>query len=124
MTIETMLIGIIVLLAGVVIGGAGGQALIRRTLGNTGQSDNGVVTATAATASAAATAAASLNNHVSHLEEAIAKQWDALNDIRQQQTEIATAFKQFPETCKLRHEAIDHEQQRMQAEIDILNTKV
>ncbi len=124
MTSESILIGIIVLLFGVVIGGTGGQALIRRAIGTNGSVDKEVAVAASAAASAAATAAASLNQHVERIQESVDKQWDTLDEIGKQQTRLATAFEQFPEVCKLKHEGVDRELKQMQSEIDIVNTKV
>ncbi len=127
MTIEQILIGIIVLLVGIIIGGTGGQALVKRTMGNVGQSDNTAATAASAAAtaaaSAAATAAASLDRHVAKLDVSVGKQWDLLNEIRQQQTKMAATLEQFPEMCKLKHEQVDREQTRIQTEIDALRAR-
>ncbi len=126
MTVEQILITIIVLLVGLIVGGAGGTALIRRATGRTISPEDttaATTAAAAATAAAASSAAVALNGQVARLQESVDKQWDTLNNIREQQTHLATAFEQFPEMCKLKHEAIDRDQTRMQAEIDILQKK-
>ncbi len=123
MTTEQILGAIIILLVGLVIGGAGGQALVRRAIGGSaGQLDTATSAATSA-AAAAATAAESLNRHVTRLQTSVDKQWDTLNEIQRQQMKLTTAFEQFPEKCALKHEAIAHDQSRMQAEIDGLRAK-
>lgn len=123
---EQILIYVIVALFGVILGGAGGQAIVRRAVGNVsngnGHSGDVAAAATAATAaaSAAATAAAALNGHVASLQHAVENQSALLTDIALKQTHLATVFEQFPTTCKLRHDNIEKEQGRMQAEIDTL----
>ncbi len=115
-------------LVGIIIGGAGGQALVRRAVGNViAQPDNSAVAASSAAATAASTAATavtSLTQHVGRLQESVDKQWDTLDKIREEQTKMSTAFAQFresyPELCKLKHDSIDREQNRMQTEIDQL----
>ena len=125
MTLIEILVAVIVLLAGILIGGAGGQALIRKSLNNiVGNVPDSVIsasmTAAAAASTTATTATSILTNHMTELQAAINKQGDTLKGLVEGQIEMRATLKGFQSMCEVRHSALEKEMTRRQAEIDRL----
>ncbi len=111
---------IIVALIGVIAGGAGAGigTLVRQIAKNPGVVDSSTDFAAAVNANAAT--AIAISNHLASVDKTLVTQGETLTRIELEQTRMSAAFKQFPETCKLRHENVDENMTRMQGELNFL----
>ena len=122
MSLTDILLGIIILLTGILIGGAGGQALVQRVMKSNGMVNYDTATASiSAVTSATSTAAASvlsISDHIADLQTILNKHTDSLNEINVKQVQISSAFEGFCKVCELKHATIEQDRIRMQAELD------
>ena len=100
---EQILFIIIAVLGGIIIGGSGGAAIIRRTLKipANGNGDNTIAVAAAAAATAASAAFRSeLNQHMNTFEK-------QLDENTKRLTSLESAISGFESGCKERHKGVD-----------------
>ena len=123
---------VIAILVGVIVGGAGGAAIIRSVVKKTGISSNldpGEVSAYADSAKAAAHAAEAASEVAKVFRETVTTQFAAitaslnssnekLDKLNIDQTKLTAAVNQFPLTCTEKHRRTDENQERMQQEIN------
>ena len=129
MSLDQFLIDLVLVLVGLLLGGAGGQAIIKRAVGSGGADNSSAIiaanAASAAALAAANTAAASnlvLTNHIASLQNTLDDHGKTLVNIEKEQTRLAQALEGYCEVCRTKHEAIDQRESQIQKEIDGLRS--
>lgn len=129
MSVEQILLGVILVLVGVVAGGAGGQALIKKVVSNGVLTQRGqdtitftTSTAIAATATAAAAAAAAntkiLTQHIEVTRAFIERNGETLSKIQSEQVRMTAVLEGFSKLCAANHATIDKELLHLQSDIN------